>query len=69
MALSRKYVEVLIDLLDIRMDTFIVQDHDDMKELMKLKKCKRELQRILKIIAKNKEKSEESDSIVAERDI
>ncbi|MDR0661932.1 MAG: hypothetical protein LBF76_00880 [Holosporales bacterium] len=41
--LSRCSVEILLDLLEIKLAAFVVQDRDDPRELERLKNCKREL--------------------------
>jgi hypothetical protein len=41
--LSRCSVEILLDLLEIKLEAFVVQDRDDPRELDRLKNCKREL--------------------------
>lgn len=50
MGLNKKSVEMLLDLLEIRIDTFLVQDQEDSKELNRLRKCQKELTNILEII-------------------
>ena len=59
MGLSRKSIELLLDLTDIRIDTFLVQDQDDIRELAKLRKCKKELEQILQLL-QNKDEINES---------
>jgi hypothetical protein len=41
--LSRCSLEILLDLLEIKMAAFAIQDRDDSRELERLKNCKREL--------------------------
>ena len=41
--LSRQSLDILIDLIEIKLSAIIVQDKDDLKEVMKLRKCRREL--------------------------
>lgn len=41
--LSKQSIEILIDLLEIKLSSIIVQDKDDIRELRKLKTCRAEL--------------------------
>ena len=41
--LSKQSLEILLDLVEIKLSTMIVQDKEDIKELRKLKTCKNEL--------------------------
>lgn len=41
--LSRQSLEILLDLVEIKLSSMIVQDKEDIKELRKLKICKSEL--------------------------
>lgn len=41
--LSMQSLDILFDLTEIKLNTIIVQDKDDLKEFKKLKECKREL--------------------------
>jgi hypothetical protein len=41
--LSRNSVDILLDLLEIKLAAFIVQDREDPRELERLRMCKREL--------------------------
>lgn len=47
MALSKRSIEILIDLLEIRISVLMISDQEDARELSRLKKCKQELQNIL----------------------
>lgn len=47
MALSKRSIEILIDLLEIRISVLMISDQEDTRELLRLKKCKQELQNIL----------------------
>lgn len=53
MKFSRDSVELLLDLIEIKISNIVVQDRDDSQELKKLKKCKEEL---AKLIGLNKER-------------
>lgn len=48
MALSKRSIEILIDLLDVRISVLMINDQEDARELARLKKCKEELEAILK---------------------
>ena len=50
MALSRRSMELLIDLLEVRISVFMIHDQEDAKELARLKRCKEELESILKML-------------------
>ena len=54
MALTKKSIEMLIDLLDVRISSFLIQDSDDSKELTRLKKCKKELEKVIQIMIKDR---------------
>ena len=41
--LSRQSLDILIDLVEIKLSAILVQDKDDMREVRKLKICKSEL--------------------------
>jgi hypothetical protein len=43
MSLSRQSLEILVDLLEIKINSLHVQDRDDARELNKLRKCRQEL--------------------------
>ncbi len=47
MALSKRSIEILIDLLEIRISVLMINDQEDAKELVRLKKCRDELKNIL----------------------
>ena len=41
--LSKGTVEILLDLVEIKLSAIIVQDREDIREVLKLKRCKKEL--------------------------
>ena len=43
MTLSRQSVEILLDLIEIKVSVIQIQDRDDARELNKLRKCRQEL--------------------------
>ena len=43
MLLSRQSVEILMDLIEIKVNALEIQDRDDARELNKLRKCRQEL--------------------------
>lgn len=43
MSLSRPSLEILLDLIEIKVGALEVQDRDDARELNKLRKCRQEL--------------------------
>jgi len=43
MTLSRQSLEILIDLIEIKINVLHIQDKDDARELNKLRKCRQEL--------------------------
>lgn len=43
MSLSRQSLEILLDLIEIKVSVIEVQDKDDARELNKLRKCRQEL--------------------------
>ena len=42
MTLSRQTIEILLDLIEIKMSSLQVQDREDARELTKLRKCRQE---------------------------
>ncbi len=40
---SRQSLEILLDLIEIKVSSLQIQDRDDAKELNKLRKCRQEL--------------------------
>lgn len=55
MGLNKKSIEILLDLLEIRIDTFLVQDQEDSKELNRLRKCQKELTNIFEIVTEREQ--------------
>ena len=47
MSLSLQSVEILLDLIEIKIGYMQVQDRDDAKELLKLRYCRQELLQVL----------------------
>lgn len=43
MILSRQSLEILLDLIEIKVSALQIQDRDDARELNKLRKCRQEL--------------------------
>jgi hypothetical protein len=43
MALSHQSLEILLDLIEIKVSSLQIQDRDDARELNKLRKCRQEL--------------------------
>lgn len=43
MALSRQSLEILLDLIEIKVSALLIQDRDDARELNKLRKCRQEI--------------------------
>ena len=43
MELSRQSLEILLDLIEIKISVLQIQDRDDARELIKLRKCRQEL--------------------------
>lgn len=41
--LSKQSLEILIDLVEIKLSTILVQDKEDIREVRKLKNCRNEL--------------------------
>lgn len=41
--LSKQSLDILIDLVEIKLSSILVQDKDDIKEVRRLKNCKSEL--------------------------
>jgi hypothetical protein len=47
--LSRQSLEILVDLVEIKLSTIMVMDKEDVREVKRLKDCKNELIHLLKI--------------------
>ncbi|MDR1475379.1 MAG: hypothetical protein LBI30_02565 [Holosporales bacterium] len=43
MDISKQSLEVLLDLVEIKLEALLIQDRDDLKELNRLKSCRKEL--------------------------
>lgn len=43
MTLSRQSLEILLDLIEIKVSALLIQDRDDARELNKLRKCRQEV--------------------------
>lgn len=52
--ISSQSLEILLDLVEIKLSSMIVQDKDDLRELRKLKNCKAELVSCCKESQKNR---------------
>ena len=55
--LNKELIEMLIDLVEIKLSYFEIQDREDVKELKKLKSCSKEL-KIFLTSAKEQEESQ-----------
>lgn len=51
--LSKQTLEILIDLVEIKLSAILVQDKEDLKEIKKLKTCRSELLNSQKISTRN----------------
>ncbi|MDR0753693.1 MAG: hypothetical protein LBE95_03445 [Holosporaceae bacterium] len=47
--LSRQSLDILVDLVEIKLSTIIIMDKEDIREVRRLKNCKNELIRLLKV--------------------
>lgn len=54
MKFSRDSVELLLDLIEIKISNIVVQDKDDSQELKKLKRCKEELAKLIGLNSKER---------------
>ena len=52
--LSKQSVDILIDLVEIKLSAILVQDKDDLREVNKLKHCKNELLDFKKTLSRNR---------------
>lgn len=62
--LSVQSIEILLDLVEIKISTMIVQDKDDLRELKRLKNCRSELVNCSKEVQKRRVERRILDSIV-----
>ncbi len=51
--ISKQSLEILIDLVEIKLSSMMILDKEDMREWDKLKNCKREIHTLLKTYAKH----------------
>jgi hypothetical protein len=47
MSLSKRVVETLIDLVEIKLSCFEIYDREDKREIASLESCRKELQKLL----------------------
>jgi hypothetical protein len=60
--LSRQSLEILIDLVEIKLSTIMIMDKEDVREVKRLKNCKNELIRLIKVpCIKNIQNSSSAD--------
>lgn len=62
--LSKQSVDILIDLVEIKLSAILVQDKDDLREVNKLKHCKSELLNFKKTLSRNRLEMERARSLV-----
>ena len=62
--LSKQSVDILIDLVEIKLSAILVQDKDDLREVNKLKHCKSELLNFKKSLSRNRLGMEQARSLV-----
>lgn len=62
--LSKQSVDILIDLVEIKLSAILVQDKDDLREVNKLKHCKSELLNFKKTLSRNRLGMERARSLV-----
>ena len=62
--LSKQSVDILIDLVEIKLSAILVQDKDDLREVNKLKHCKSELLNFKKNLSRNRLGMEQARSLV-----
>ena len=51
--LSKQSIDILIDLVEIKLSAILIQDKDDLREVNKLKHCKSELLNFKKASSKS----------------
>ena len=51
MALSKRSIEILIDLIEVRISVLMITDQEDTRELKRLQRCKQELENVLMVVA------------------
>lgn len=61
--LSKQSLDILIDLVEIKLSAILIQDKDDMREVNRLKHCKNELINFKKMFNKVHPGLERSSSI------
>jgi len=64
--LSKQSIDILIDLVEIKLSAILVQDKDDLREVNKLKHCRSELMDAKKTIgiSRNRTNTERARNIV-----
>ncbi len=64
--ISQKSLEILLDLIEIKVSSLQIQDRDDAKELNKLRKCRQELLlEVTKERPKRKDRPASSENILS----
>ncbi|MDR1366047.1 MAG: hypothetical protein LBJ03_03070 [Holosporales bacterium] len=63
--MSRQSLEILLDLVEIKLGALLVQDREDMQELGNLKSCKRELAEMINGKVAERRQNRHRHSIVA----
>jgi len=62
--LSKQSIDILIDLVEIKLSAILVQDKDDLREVNKLKHCKSELLNFKKTFSRSRIGMEHARSLV-----
>ena len=62
--LSKQSVDIVIDLVEIKLSAILVQDKDDLREVNKLKHCKSELLNFKKTFSRNRIGMEQARGLV-----
>ena len=61
MKISRESLEIILDLIEIKVNALQIHDKDDAREANKLRKCKQELQSLLSQLASKPHKIHSKD--------
>lgn len=62
MNISHESLEIILDLIEIKVNSLQVHDKDDVRELNKLRKCKQELLSLLNALNTKSPKRNESEA-------
>ena len=67
MNISRESLEIILDLIEIKVNTLQIQDKDDARELNRLRKCRQELLSFINHLSSKPLKPKKSEAHLFEK--